>query len=75
MDGNFKSSLSHHRLGLLTLVYIFSQFLYSLGFILIPGLWTRIKLYRFGKYLNRGMIVLAILFVLNWVITLCVYVS
>ena len=70
MHGDFGLSFTYHRLGLLTLVYIFSQFLYSLGFILIPGLWTRIKLSRFGKYLNRGIIILGIIFALNWIITL-----
>lgn len=66
--GDVNLSLSYHRLGLLTLIYIFLQFVYRLGFIMIPNWWTRIV--RYEKFLNLGIIVLAILFMLNWILTL-----
>lgn len=68
MHGDVVMSLTYHRLGLLTLVYIFLQFIYRLGLIVIPKWWTRI--FRFGKFLNQGIIVLGILFMLNWTLTL-----
>jgi len=68
MHGDVAMSFAHHRLGLLTIAYIFLQFLYRLGFFLIPIKWARFV--RFGKYLNRGIIVLGILFFLNWILTL-----
>lgn len=68
VHGDIRKSLVYHRLGLLTLVYVLLQFLFCLGFLLIP-IW-RIRLTRYGKFLNRGIIILGILFFLNWIITL-----
>ena len=68
MHGDVVSSFAYHRLGLLTIAYIFLQFFYRLGFLLIPMQWARFA--KFGKYLNKGIIVLAILFFLNWIWTL-----
>lgn len=68
VHGNIEMSLAHHRLGLLTLAYIFFQLSFSLGFLLIPK-W-RPRILHYGKLLNRGLIPLVILFVLNWVLTL-----
>ncbi|UCC38584.1 MAG: DUF2752 domain-containing protein [Candidatus Aminicenantes bacterium] len=68
MHGDVILSFSYHRLGLLTIVYVFLQFLYRLGFLLVPMCWARFV--KFGKYLNRGIIVLGILFFLNWILTL-----
>jgi len=65
VHGDLGVSLSYHRLGLLTLVYIFLQFLCRLGLIVIPRWSTR--LVRYGKFLNQSIIVLAILFGLNWI--------
>jgi len=68
MHGDLGRSLSYHRLGLLTLVYIFLQFSCRLGIFIIPR-W-RIRLIRYGRFLNKGIIVLAILFGINWITTL-----
>ncbi len=61
-------SLAYHRLGLLTLVYVFLQFVCRLGIFVIPG-W-RARIVRYGKFLNLGIIVLAVLFGINWITTL-----
>lgn len=66
--GDLASSLAHHRLGLLLLLYIVLQFAFNLGYIAIPK-W-RASLSRSLKILHRGVIVLAVLFVLNWILTL-----
>ncbi|MFC2164907.1 DUF2752 domain-containing protein [Acidobacteriota bacterium] len=66
--GDVKQSFHHHRLGLLTLLYVLLQFLYRLGAIAAPAFTVRI----FGpeKYLNRGIVILAALLFLNWVFLL-----
>lgn len=65
--GDLSMSFTYHRLGFLTLAYVFLQFVYSLGMLVIPK--RSINLVRFGKYLNKGIIVLGILFGLNWILT------
>jgi len=70
MHGDFRASLLYHRLGLLTLMYVCLQFLYHLVFILVPSLRARVL--GLGKILNRGVIVLAVLYVLNWGYTLLI---
>ena len=66
--GDLKSSFSHHRLGLLLLYYLFLQFVFNFVFIAIPR-WRK-SLSRPMKILHRGIIALAVLFVLNWILTL-----
>ncbi len=66
--GDIGMSLMHHRLGLLTLFYIILQFVYCLGMIVVPKWWIRI--FPSGKFLNRGIVVLGALFLLNWILTL-----
>ncbi|NIN93340.1 DUF2752 domain-containing protein [bacterium] len=68
INGDLRRSLAFHRLGLLTLLYVFLQFVCRLGIFVIPR-W-RTSLIRYGKFLNKGIIVLAILFGVNWVATL-----
>ncbi len=68
MHGDFKVSLRFHKLGVLTLVYVCLQFLFRLIVIALPSLRTRVM--GFGRVLNRGMIVLAMLYILNWGYTL-----
>ncbi len=68
MHGDIKASFMYHRLGLLTLVYIFLQFLYRMFVIFVPLSRERTK--GPGKILNRGIIVLAGLYILNWGYTL-----
>ena len=66
--GDFAGSFVHHRLGLLTLIYILTQFLLSLGVVFISKF--RDSLQHIGRYLNKGIIVLAALFFVNWIFTL-----
>jgi len=68
VHGDFGSSFSFHRLGLLTLVYVFLQFVCRLGIFVIPK-W-RARLIKYGKFLNLGIVVLAVLFGVNWITTL-----
>lgn len=68
VHGDFGRSLAFHRLGLLTLVYVFLQFACRLGIFVIPK-W-RARLIKYGRFLNQGIIVLAILFGINWITTL-----
>ena len=68
MHGDFGRSFAYHRLGFLTLVYVFLQFVCRLAIFVIPK-WQA-RLIRYGKFLNQGIIVLAILFGINWITTL-----
>jgi hypothetical protein len=68
MHGDLGRSLAYHRLGLLTLVYVLLQFSCRLGIFVIPR-W-RTRLISYGKFLNLGIIVLAILFGINWIAAL-----
>ncbi len=66
--GDFSGSFLFHRLGLLTVIYILSQFLLSLGVVFITGLRDRLQ--HIGRFLNKGIIVLGVLFFINWIYTL-----
>ena len=68
MHGNFAKSLEYHSLGLLTLVYVALQFLFRSFVLLFPVLGIRFS--RFDSYLNRGIILLAVFFGINWIVTL-----
>ncbi len=68
MHGEVDASLSYHRLGLLTLVYIFLQLLYRTVLFLVP--LAASYLARYGRYLDRGIILLGLLFGLNWMLIL-----
>lgn len=68
MHGDLDKSFAYHRIGLLTLAYIFLQFVFNLGLLMTPIRQTRIA--RYGKFLNLGIIILGILFMLNWIFTL-----
>ena len=68
LHGDFLLSMNYHRLGLFTLAYILLQFFYHLGMIAIPKKWPHV--FGSGRVLNKGIIVLGILFFLNWVIVL-----
>jgi len=67
-DGEIGLSFSFHRLGFITLLYVLLQFMLNLGYIVIPK--RRAALSRCLKIVHRGIIVLASLFVLNWILTL-----
>jgi len=68
IHGHVAESLEYHRLGLLTLLYVGLQFLFRLGILFFPALIVRFS--RLDSYLNRGIIVLAALFGINWIVTL-----
>jgi hypothetical protein len=68
MHGDLGTSVANHRLGWITAVYIFIQLAYRLVLLAIPAWRARVE--RRGKQLHRGLIVLAVLFALNWIVTL-----
>lgn len=68
VHGDMDASLSYHRLGLLTLAYIFLQLLFRTGVILIPMAASRLS--QYGRYLDRGIIILGLLFGVNWILIL-----
>jgi hypothetical protein len=71
--GNLGLSLSYHRLGLLLLIYIILQFMFNLFYLIIPK-W-RTPLSGYVRILHKGIIVLAALFLLNWIFTLFLILS
>lgn len=73
VHGKLGMSFSHHRLGPLILFYIILQFLFNLGFLVIPK-W-RTSLSRAVKVLHKCIILLAVLFLLNWILTLFLILS
>jgi len=68
--GEIRESILHHRLGLLTLFYIFLQFVYRAGMILAPA--SAAGLFGEAKHLDRGVVILGALYMLNWLLTLLV---
>jgi hypothetical protein len=66
--GDISGSFSYHKLGLLTLIYILSQFFLNLGLVFISRFRNRLQ--DIGRYLNTGIIFLAALFFINWIFTL-----
>lgn len=66
--GHVGQSVTHHRMGLITLANIFLQFIYSVLWLLMPSLRT--ALVRRESLLNRGWIALGGLYLVNWGITL-----
>lgn len=72
-QGRIGLSFSYHRLGFITLLYVLLQFVLNLGYILIPK--KRAVLSRCLKIIHRGIIVLAALFALNWILTLFLILS
>ncbi|MFW6131667.1 MAG: DUF2752 domain-containing protein [Candidatus Aminicenantaceae bacterium] len=65
---DLSNSFHYHRLGIITLLYVFLLFFHNLGMIVIPGFWNRT--FGSGRILNKGIIVLAVLYFLNWIIVL-----
>jgi len=66
--GNLAASWEFHRLGALTLFYILLQAVFRLGILLFPQ--GAAAVFGNGAWLNRGLIGLAILYGINWLITL-----
>lgn len=68
VHGDFPASWSFHRLGIITMMYLLAQILTR---TLIIGLPRRlIFLKDWSRRLDRGLIILAALFALNWLVTL-----
>ena len=63
--GDVAGSLAYHRLGWLVLIYIAAQFVYRLALLARPA-W-RIRLTRYGRHLDRGVIGVAVLVAFNWI--------
>ena len=68
VHGNIAKSWEYHRLGFLTILYILCQFFFRLMALLFSDL--KIRFSRLDSYLNKGMILLAVLFGVNWIVTL-----
>lgn len=66
MHGDVAGSLGYHRLGWLTLFYVFLQFLFRSGVLLFPSLGIRFS--RLGSCLNRSIVVLAALIGIDWIL-------
>lgn len=66
--GELRQSLYYHRLGLLTFLYVLVQFIYRIGAIAAPAFTAHIR--GSEKYLNRGLILLVSLYLLNWIVLL-----
>jgi hypothetical protein len=57
-----------HRLGLTTMVYVFLQWLRHGGWLLAPR--ARPQLEGWGRWLDRGFILLAAALLINWLLIL-----
>jgi hypothetical protein len=68
VHGQLKASFRYHRLGILTLFYLFLQIIYRTALILKAN--QENLLIRSGKILNKGLIILASLFIINWIFNL-----
>jgi hypothetical protein len=68
MHGGVAKSLEYHRLGFIVLIYVFIQFIYRGGALVFPKFLIHFA--RFEIILNRGIILMALILVLNWIITL-----
>ena len=68
MHGHVAQSFEYHRLGLITILYVILQFFFRLGILIFPVLAIRYS--RIDAYLNRGIILLAVMFGTNWILTL-----
>lgn len=66
--GDLAVSWGFHRLGALTVLYILLQAVFRIGLLVFP--LAAAALSKTGTWLNRGLIGLAILFGINWLISL-----
>ena len=65
--GDLSASLAFHRMGWLVFIYILLQMVYR-GVLLFVPAW-RARAERAGKHLIYGLIVLAVMLMLNWLIS------
>lgn len=68
VHGDISGSFRFHRLGLVTVLYLLLQLIFQLGVVVSSN--QKPGLIRISRILNRGLIVLAVLFSLNWIYTL-----
>ncbi|MFA9453899.1 MAG: DUF2752 domain-containing protein [Candidatus Aminicenantaceae bacterium] len=68
VHGDLAGSWGFHRLGALTVLYILIQAVFRIGVLAFP-LGTA-AIFGTGAWLNRGIIVLAVLYGINWLISL-----
>jgi hypothetical protein len=68
LHGGVAKSLEYHRLGIIVLAYVIVQFIYRGSVLVSPDLRKRSA--RLETILNRGIILLGVVLVLNWIITL-----
>ena len=66
--GDLAGSWGFHRLGALTVIYLLLQATFRIGLLATPG--RTAALFGTGARLNRGIIGLAVLFGINWLISL-----
>jgi len=66
--GHLQRSLSFHRMGWLVMLYVALQALRHGLWLLVPGMRTLLD--RWGRRLDWGLLLLAILLFLNWFWTL-----
>lgn len=68
MHGDMAGGFRYHRLGPITVLYLMLQFIFRLGVLIFPFLAIRFSLVDY--YLNKGILLLAVLFGANWIVTL-----
>lgn len=68
VHGDFRGSFRFHRLGLVTVFYLSLQLIFQLGMVVSSN--PKPGFVRISKILNRGVIFLAVVFGLNWILTL-----
>jgi len=68
VHGQLRTSFIYHRLGIVTLFYLFLQMIYRT--VLILSAESNKLLVRSGKILNKGFIFMASLFGINWIYNL-----
>ncbi len=66
--GDLAASLRAHRLGWLVFLYVVLQAVRHLVWLALPA--VRARLERRARWLDRGVVVLAVLLLANWVVTL-----
>ncbi len=67
-NADWAGSLSHHRIGILVLVYLLLQSLTRIAWLSLPSL--REKLARYCRLLDLSLIPILILLFINWIPTI-----
>ena len=72
-NADWGGSLSHHRIGILVLVYMLLQAFTRIAWLGLPG--RREKLARYCRLLDLSLIPILVLIFINWIPTLFVVLS